>query len=114
MSWKNILKQDVTLNDMIKILYGDFIEDLERFNRRYQSPYGNEGSLQDEAEEFGEFMSMFNGLDPITQAKQIDELYDNFDNSEYGFTEYDIMHPILPIEYEDSEIKERYENRLNY
>ena len=114
MSWKDILKQDITLNDMIKILYEDFIEDLERFGRRYESPYGNDGRLQDEAEEFDKFMSEFNRLDPITQEKQIDELYNNFSNSMYAFTEHDIMHPILPIEYEDSEIKERYENRLNY
>ena len=111
MSWKNILKQDITINDMIKTLYEDFTDDLERFGRKYESPYGNDGMLQDEAEEFGKFLSKFYQLDPITQEKEISELHDKFHNSMYGFTEYDIMYPVLPSEFTDNEIKERYENR---
>ena len=110
MNWKDILKaEEVSLDEMLREIYEDFIDDLEYFARRYESPV-EDGSRAEEAKDFYELIADMKKLDPVKDAK---EIYDTWETMEgHEVTDYGInpvtMYPNGEYENEE-EVRRVYE-----
>jgi len=108
MSWQNILKT-VSLDEMLREIHEHFIEGLEWFARRYESPV-EDGSRAEEAGDFYYLISEMKRLDPVKDAKEINDMWETMEDHEV--TDYNIkpvtMYPNGEYETED-EVKRTYD-----